>query len=106
MDCALEVIHTVGPFCGLNISYLLCKNSGFKTLKPVSQTTPIIPDRYFTKVGNTLLKYEDDLLSFYGARERCAMSYDANLVEFRNEKEWTEVITKQSLISLSAFDLP
>ena len=51
----------------------------------------IIPDRYFTKVGDSLLKYEDDYLAYHEAKERCELAYGASLVEFRNEQEWREV---------------
>ena len=51
----------------------------------------IISDHYFTKVGDSLVKYEDDFLAYHEAKERCEVAYGANLVEFRNEREWTEV---------------
>ena len=53
----------------------------------------IIADRYFSKVGDSLVKYEDDFLAYHEAKARCQMAYGASLVEFRNEREWTEVIT-------------
>ena len=54
-------------------------------------TIAITTDRYFTKVGDSLLKYEDDYLAYHDAKERCRVAYGADLVEFRNEREWTEV---------------
>ena len=52
---------------------------------------PEHPDDQFIKVGENLLRYEDDEVATSDeAKSRCE-SYNSTLVEFRDEQEFNEV---------------
>ena len=48
-------------------------------------------DLLFDNVGNSLVLHVDEELRYEEAKIRCEISYDAQLVEFWNDKEWSEV---------------
>lgn len=51
----------------------------------------VISDLHLDKVGNSLVLHVKEKLHFEEAKVRCEISYDAHLVEFWNEEEWSEV---------------
>ena len=53
-----------------------------------------LPGHEFTRVGNSLIRYGREELFYLSARRRCMETFEANLVEFRNEQEWGEVISR------------
>ena len=48
-------------------------------------------DLLFDKVGNSLVLHVDEELCYEEAKIRCEISYGAQLVEFWNNEEWSEV---------------
>ena len=46
---------------------------------------------YFTEVGDSGIRYGNEELFYHSAKRRCHEVYEATLLEFRNEHEWTEV---------------
>ena len=48
----------------------------------------------FTQVGNSLVRYGNEEVSYLSAKKRCVEVFKANMVEFRNEQEWLEVTFK------------
>ena len=50
----------------------------------------------FTQVGSSLIRYGKEELFYLSARRRCIEAFGANLVEFRNEQEWNEVISNKT----------
>ena len=53
---------------------------------------PEISGHEFTQVGNSLVRYGKEELFYLSAKRLCVEAFGANLVEFRNEQEWSEVI--------------
>ena len=51
----------------------------------------------FTQVGNSLLRYGKEELFYLSAKRRCVEAFGANLVEFRQELEWSKVISKKAV---------
>ena len=51
----------------------------------------------FTQVGNSLVRYGKEELFYNSARRRCVEAFGANIVEFRNEQEWIEVLINEAV---------
>ena len=51
-----------------------------------------ISGREFTQVGNSLIRYGKEESFYFSAKKHCFEAFGANLIEFRNEQEWSEVI--------------
>ena len=51
----------------------------------------------FTQVGNSLVRYGKEELFYHSAKRRCVDAFGANIVEFRNEEEWIEVLSNEAV---------
>ena len=49
----------------------------------------------FTRVGNFTLHYNNTLMTYFQAREKCR-NLSSNLVEMKTEEEWNEVKSRTS----------
>ena len=63
-------------------------------LTTASTTTTTTP-----RVGNSTLYYNDTMMTYFQAREKCR-DLDSDLVEMRTEEEWDEVRNHGSLLTL------
>ena len=51
----------------------------------------------FIQVGNSLVRYGKEELFYHSAKRRCVDAFGANIVEFRNEQEWIEVLSNEAV---------
>ena len=58
----------------------------------MAESFPEHPEDNFMKVGEKLLRYEDHVTTYDDAKSRCE-SYNSTLVDFRNEREFNEVLS-------------